>query len=78
MYQTNLLKEYKYNFDSFQKSSTLDVCYSQAVQLMHLNSGKFLACHTIEAEHEKENFHVTLDDYTSDATMWKFVPSFKY
>lgn len=32
---------------------------------MHLNSAKFLACHTVEAEHEKENFHITLDDYTS-------------
>lgn len=39
---------------------------------MHLNSCKFLACHSTEAVHEKENFHVTLDDFTSKKYYYKF------
>lgn len=46
--------------------------------LLHLDSAKFLACHDHESKYEKENFLVTLDEYTSDATRFKIVPAYKY
>lgn len=45
---------------------------------MHLDSAKFLACHDHESKYEKENFLVTLDEYSSDATRFKIMPSYKY
>ena len=40
---------------------------------MHINSAKFLACHDVESKFEKENFLITLDDYTSEATSFKII-----
>ncbi|KRW98864.1 MIR motif [Pseudocohnilembus persalinus] len=77
--KNDLLKEYYSNFENFKKSSFgLPVNYNQSVQLMHLNSAKFLACKPIEAQHQKEKFQVSLDDYTSENTIFKFAQSFNY
>jgi len=45
---------------------------------MHLDSSKFLACHNQEANVQKNNYKVTLEDYTSENTLFKIVPAFKY
>lgn len=45
---------------------------------MHVESSKFLSCHDEESHLEKENYLITLDDYTSDSTMFKILPAFKY
>jgi len=45
---------------------------------MHINSSKYLACPSEESKHEKENYKLTLDDYSSDNTMFKIVPAFFY
>lgn len=45
---------------------------------MHINSSKFLACYLQEATVEKGNYKVTLDDYTSENTLFRIVPAFKY
>lgn len=45
---------------------------------MHLNTSKFLACVDHESKVEKENFLVTLEEYSSDATRFKIKPAFKY
>jgi inositol 1,4,5-triphosphate receptor type 1 len=45
---------------------------------MHLNSNKFLAARPEEADFEKSNFKMTLDDYSSESTLFKIIPAYKY
>lgn len=45
---------------------------------MHVASSKWLACHQKEAKFENQNYRLTLDPYTSEATLFKIVPAFKY
>ncbi|KAL4438400.1 hypothetical protein ABPG74_009439 [Tetrahymena malaccensis] len=76
--KVNLLNEYKANFDTFKKAKDQTVSFNSVVQLLHLNSAKWLAIKPIEAKHQKENFRMTLEAYTSENTMFKIIPSFKY
>lgn len=76
--QAKLLDEFKYNYDTFEKTKNIKVSYNQAFQLLHVDSCKFLACHNDESKHESDNFIVTLDEYASEATLFKFSPAFKY
>ncbi|EGR27735.1 MIR domain protein [Ichthyophthirius multifiliis] len=76
--RSHLMNEYKSNFDTFKKQTNSIVSYNSVIQLLHLNSCKWLACKPMEAKYEKENFRITLDDYTSDNTMFKILPTFKY
>jgi len=43
-----------------------------------LASNKFLSCHFNEAEIEKENYKLELDDVPSEATNFKISPSYKH
>lgn len=76
--KVHLLNEYKANFDSFKKSKETTVSYNTVIQLLHLNSAKWLAIKPIEAKYQKENYRMTLEAYTSDDTMFKILPAFKY
>ncbi|EAR98945.2 MIR domain protein (macronuclear) [Tetrahymena thermophila SB210] len=76
--QGKLMNEFKANYEAFEKYKHNRITYNQTIQLMHVNSSKFLACYPIEANIEKGNYRVTLDDYTSENTLFRIVPAFKY
>lgn len=73
-----MLGEFKYNVDTFEKTKQGIVNFYEDIQLMHINSSKFLACHDKESKLEKENYEITLDDYSSDNTQFKIIPAYKY
>ena len=52
--------------------------YFEDIQLLHLNSSKFLACLDCESKMEQENFQITSDEYTSESTSFKIIPAYKY
>lgn len=72
------MNEFKVNYEAFEKYKHNRITYNQTIQLMHVNSSKFLACYPVEASIEKGNYRVTLDDYTSENTLFRIVPAFKY
>lgn len=76
--QGKLLNEYKENIDAFEKAKNQCLYFGQEIQLMHVNSAKFLACHDVESRYEKENFLITLDDFTSEATSFKIIQAYQY
>lgn len=43
---------------------------------MHISSNKFLACNYFEADEEKENFKLELDEYPSDNTCFRMMPAY--
>jgi inositol 1,4,5-triphosphate receptor type 1 len=73
-----LQNEFKYNVDTFENNKNIPLSFSQPFQLMHLNSSKFLACNFSESRYEKENYEIALEEYSSDSTLFKIVPAFKY
>jgi inositol 1,4,5-triphosphate receptor type 1/inositol 1,4,5-triphosphate receptor type 3 len=75
---TLLLNEYKYNLDTIDKAKSMKLGYFQPFQLIHVVSGRFLACHETESRFENQNYLIKLDDYTSDATVFNFAPAFRY
>jgi hypothetical protein len=70
--------EYRYNVDLYEKMKNVPVLFKQPFQLIHLASNKFLACHDIEAEFERESLRLQLEEYPSDSTAFQFLPAFKY
>ena len=52
--------------------------YNRGIQFLHLASNKYLAFADEEAELEKENFKLVLEDFPSDHTVFKITPAFKY
>lgn len=73
-----LLSEYKYNLDAVDKAKMGKLSYNQPFELMHVASGRFLGCHEVESRYENQNYQLKLDDFTSDATVFKIVPAFRY
>lgn len=76
--QVRLLNEYKYNIETYEKEKTIEVEYDQPILLLHLASSKFLACDMKEAKFENQNYKLTLDNYPSEASMFRIVPAFKF
>lgn len=76
--QVALFNEYKFNIESFDKEQGQKVMYDQPLQLLHLASSKWLCCNQEEAKFENQNYRLNLSDYTSEATLFKIVPSFKF
>ncbi|CAD8103545.1 unnamed protein product [Paramecium sonneborni] len=77
-FSQKLLQEFKYNLDTFEKSKSHKVSYKSHIQLLHLASSKFLACHQKEARVESSNYKITLDELPSDASLFKILPAYKY
>lgn len=76
--KAKIISEYRSNYDIFKKFSKKPMTFSQNFQLIHLDSFKYLACWDLEADNEKENFKLQLDDYPSDRTIFKFLPAYNY
>jgi hypothetical protein len=74
----SLINEYKYNLDTIDKSKNSKLSYHQPFQLMHIVSGKFLACHEVESRYENQNYLLKLDDFTSEASVFTIIPAFRY
>ena len=70
--------EYKSNMEIFNKYKNKPISFNQSFQLIHLDSYKYLACYEKEAEHEKENCKLQLDEYPSEYTIFRIIPAFKY
>ncbi|CAD8059333.1 unnamed protein product [Paramecium primaurelia] len=77
-FSQKLLQEFKYNLDTFEKSKAHKVSYKSHIQLLHLASSKFLACHQKEARVESSNYKITLDELPSDSSLFKILPAYKY
>ncbi|CAD8132784.1 unnamed protein product [Paramecium pentaurelia] len=77
-FSQKLLQEFKYNLDTFEKCKSHKVSYKSHIQLLHLASSKFLACHQKEARVESSNYKITLDELPSDASLFKILPAYKY
>lgn len=78
MFQKKIESEFKYNMDTFEKLKGSLLSFFQPFQLIHLNSGKFLVCEDYEADFEKESYKLSLADYPSESTIFRFKPAFKY
>lgn len=57
--------EYKINIENTDKTKNQPISFTQAVQFLHIASNKFLACNYIEADQEKENFKLELNEFPS-------------
>lgn len=76
--QDKVATEFNFNLETFKKVTGQPVLFGQTVQLLHVSSNKFLACRNTEAEIERENYKVSLDEFSSDVTMFKFLPCYKH
>ena len=45
---------------------------------MHISSNKYLACNYTEADGERENFKLELNEFPSDCTCFKLVAAFTH
>jgi len=70
--------EYKFDREHFEKVRNTPVAYDTSIQFLHLASNKFLACHFVEAQVEKENYRLELVDVPHEATNFKILPSYKH
>ncbi len=76
--QNKVITEFNYNLDSFQKAAGQPVLFGQSVQLLHVASNKFLKFTVEEADIEKENYKLELDEFSNEATIMKFLPCYKH
>lgn len=76
--KTKVISEYKSNMEIYKKFKGKPISFNQSFQLIHLESCKYLACYDQEAEHEKENFLLQLDEHPSEHSIFKVTPAFKY
>lgn len=77
--EENLEGEIKTNIHSFESLKGQVVKYNSLVQLEHLRSHKFLTLNSsVSAEAEKDNFKITLEDFPSDYSHFRIVPSYKF
>ncbi|KRX08878.1 MIR motif [Pseudocohnilembus persalinus] len=77
--QKKLMSEFKDNYDTFMKIKGTNICYNHPIQLLHIESCKFLSCHLQQiSKIQSQNYALSLQDYTSEATLFKIIPAFNY
>lgn len=76
--QEKIATEFSFNLETFKKVTGQPILFGQPVQLLHVTSNKFLACRNTEADIEKENYKISLNEFSSDATVFKFFPCYKH
>lgn len=76
--QEKLTDEYSFNLETFNKHKNVSITYGKIVQFMHILSNKFLSVSFVEADIEKENYKISLEEYSSESTFFKILPSYKY
>jgi inositol 1,4,5-triphosphate receptor type 1/inositol 1,4,5-triphosphate receptor type 3 len=70
--------EYKMNIETTEKTRDQTVSFTMPVQFLHVASNKFLACNYFEADIEKENFKLELNEFPSENTKFRFLPTFQH
>ncbi|KRX06791.1 MIR motif [Pseudocohnilembus persalinus] len=76
--EQRVVQEYKSNLLLFEKVKGNPIQFDKPIQLLHVASNKFLSCKYTEADYEKENFKVELQEFSTKNTHFKFLPSFSY
>lgn len=76
--QEKLMIEFRFNQEAFKKVTNNPVSFGQPIQLLHISSNKFLALRPVEADMERENYKLFLEDITSDYTVFKFMPCYRH
>ena len=76
--QDSILTEFKINLENFKKVAGQSVSFEQPVQFLHVASNKFLSCRKTEAQLERQNYKVGLDEYSNDSTVFRFLPCYKH
>ncbi|CAD8210359.1 unnamed protein product [Paramecium octaurelia] len=74
--EEKVFQEYKQNIETAEKNKDQIFTMAQPIQFLHLSSNKFLACNYFEADEEKENFKLELNEYPSDNTCFRLVPAY--
>lgn len=77
--EENLEGEIKANINAYNLSKGQEVLYNSLIQLEHIKSHKFLTLQSEKsAETEKDNFKLSFEDFPSEHSHFRIVPSFKY
>lgn len=77
--EENLEGEIKTNLHSYNTFKGQIIKYNSLVQLEHYTSHKFLTLRSeLSAEAEKDNFKLSFEDFPSDYSHFRIVPSFKF
>lgn len=77
--EESLEGEIKTNIHTYNLCKGQEILYDSFVQLEHIKSHKFLTLHSqISAETEKDNFKLTFEDFPSEYSHFRVVPSYKY
>ena len=77
--EENLEGEIRTNIHIFNLFDQQEVRYDSQIQLVHVKSHKFLTLKSqSSAESEKDNFKLSLEDFPSEHSHFRIVPSFKY
>ncbi|KAL4492562.1 hypothetical protein ABPG72_007675 [Tetrahymena utriculariae] len=75
-FEKRVIDDYKQNLDIFEKMKGLPVVFDTPLQLLNINTNKFLSCNYQEAEEERQNFKLELQNFSSKNTLFKIVPSY--
>jgi Inositol 1,4,5-trisphosphate/ryanodine receptor len=73
-----VIVEYKMNIETAQKLNGFPLSFNNAIQFLHLGSNKFLTCNYNEAQIEKENFSLELEEFPSARSCFRLLPAFQH
>lgn len=76
--QEKIVTEFNFNLETFKKVTGQPIHFGQTIQLLHISSNKFLSFKNVEADIERENYKIGLDEFSSDMTIFKFLPCYKH
>ena len=77
--EESLEGEIKTNIHTYNLCKGQEILYDSFIQLEHVKSHKFLTLHSqISAETEKDNFQLSFEDFPSEYSHFRVVPSYKY
>ena len=76
--EDKVIMEYKMNIETTDKTKNQPVSFTTPVQFLHVASNKFLACNYLEADVEKENFKLELNEFPSENTCFRFLPAYQH
>lgn len=70
--EDKVILEYKMNIELAEKTKNHPLTLTQSVQFLHIASNRFLACNYAEADVEKENFKLELNEFPTMNTCFRF------
>lgn len=66
------------NIETSQKLKDVPLAFNKSIQFLHIATNRFLACNFNEAETERENFKLELNEFPSDKTAFQLLPAFTH